>query len=748
MKQAAAICLLFCGLIWMPSSTAEQPKKEIFAHYMGCYPVGSGPTQHHRSQVHQKTRHDRSSYEEAMGGRILNWDLVPPATRLSAEQSAELDIRRAIRGGIDGFAVDAWAGGDGAKRTMDMLFQVAEKHKLPFKITICLDPSCLPKDPNNPGNMAEPFAEAIRYLLRHQDSPNLARRNGKPLIFGYHSRGILRTPKKANLPEGPEKWDEIAAAYQEMQKRVGQPLYFYFGIGAFYHQVARQQRDYLAAAEWAGKHFQAVGSFLDTEFAQAEAKMAEAVKAGGAEWGQPLWYQYNNRSGSLQVGNGFDILRRQWQMARDFDSTLIQFVTWNDYGEDTVLAPGYNTGYTVLELNKYFVDWWKTGTAPAVAKDKMFLVFRRYPDDCKVFPFKTRRHEPGVLEVVTLLTKPARVSLPGRDIAYDAPAGMHFSQFPLQTGPVRAELARNGQIVMSLTAPEEVTDKPFRQDNSMVCFSSEFQANWTLDFGDAAPFHYSEYSDRDGDGLPDWFEMYWFGKFLDFSTATAANPDGDPDHDGLTNLQEYLAQSDPTKPEAIYKAGDVWDMTSVTKRNGSFNPDTDFNETPVWYYLYKHGDRGKTPRDGKYDLCPHSAAKTPYTGPMAHLSPYKDETYQYIHGWICRQQTPGGHWQLVLRPRVQAMLILGWKSPVNGTVAVQGQVVPVEGQDGITLEIHRGTEALFTKAYAVGQGGSFALEDIAVNKGDFLYFISDCLPGFDTSKLVLDSLSITLTQID
>jgi hypothetical protein len=740
--------ILVSTLLSTSGSGAAPLKKEIFAHYMGCFPVGTGPTEYHRRQAHLKIRHDSKSYADAMGGRTLNWDLVPPETRLSAEQSAELDIRRAIRGGIDGFAVDAWAGGDNAKRTMDMLFQVAEKHKLPFKITICLDPSCLPKDPANPSNMAKPFAEAIQYLLRHQDSPNLARRDGKPLIFGYHSRGILRAPQKANLPEGPEKWDEIAAAYQEMQKQVGQPLYFYFGIGAFHSRTPKKDRDYVATAKWAGKNFPAVGSFLDTTFVRDEAKMAEAVKAGGAEWGQPLWYQYNNRSGSLHVGNGLDILRRQWQQARELDSTLIQFVTWNDYGEDTVLAPGYNTGYTVFELNKYFVDWWKTGQAPAVTKDKMFLVFRRYPDGCTTFPFKTRRYQAGVLEVVTLLTKPSRVTLPGRDIAYDAPAGMSFRQFPLQTGPVRAELSRGGKPVLSLTAPEQVTDKPFRQDNSMVCFSSEFEANWKLDFANVAPFHYSEYADRDADGLPDWFEMYWFGKFLDFSTATNAAPADDPDHDGLTNLQEYLAQSDPTKPEAQYKAGDVWDMATVYKRNSSFNPDADFNETPVWYYLYKHGDRGKTPRDGKYELCPHSAAKTPYTGPLVHLSPSKDETYKYIHGWICRRKAPEGHWQLVLRPRVQAMLILGWESPVNGIVSVQGDIVPVEGQDGITLEIHHGTQALFNKAYAVGEGGPVALSDIRVKKGDFFYFISDCMPGYDTSKLVFDSLKINLTQKD
>ena len=41
-------------------------------------------------------------------------------------------------------------------------------------------------------------------------------------------------------------------------------------------------------------------------------------------------------------------------------------------------------------------------------------------------------------------------------------------------------------------------------------------------------------ADTDGDGLPDWWEELHFGG------PTAANPNDDPDGDGLTNLEEYL----------------------------------------------------------------------------------------------------------------------------------------------------------------------------------------------------------------
>jgi hypothetical protein len=47
--------------------------------------------------------------------------------------------------------------------------------------------------------------------------------------------------------------------------------------------------------------------------------------------------------------------------------------------------------------------------------------------------------------------------------------------------------------------------------------------------------------------------MYWFGKFLDWSTATVADPNG-MGKDGKTNLQHYL---DQTAPAGAPAAGGV-----------------------------------------------------------------------------------------------------------------------------------------------------------------------------------------------
>lgn len=745
-----------------PSSTVSEPApsnppRQVFAHYMGNFPAGTAATAYHRGRAHL-LRHDAGDRAASLGGRIRNWPLLPEGAKLSRQESAKLEIERAVRIGVDGFAVDAWAGRDDAKNTLSALFAAAEEIDAPFYLTICLDPNC--HKPVEPDGLLSAYEQSLRWLMEnHGDSPKLARRDGEPLIFGYQSRGLGRDKRAKDALKDPAEWDAVAGLYAELERRLDQAFYFHFGMGAFFYGVDLNELEgarpphqpgpwMVKASGRMAEYFPAVGSFIDRDIYADLPAMAQAVQAAGAEWSQPMWHQYQNMASSLMVQPGTDMLRDRWRLARESGSTLIQYVTWNDYGEATNLAPCYRNRYAVYDLTGYMIRWWKEGAPPKVDRDRVYVFYRSYPKEAETFPFRSQRFQEGVLEVLTLLSEPGEIRLPGRDAVYQAPAGLHVAQFPLAAGDVTAELWRRDARVVRVAAPDPISDAPFREDNAMVAFSSEFERHWREDFGDAQPFYASMYGDADGDGLPNWFEMYWFGKFQDWSTATLAGPSADADGDGLTNLQEYRAQTDPTTAQPVYQAGDVWDMSTVHARRASFNPDADFHQTPVWHYLYRMS-APPVPLDGDYKPCPHSPAKTPYTGPMSHHAPYAAKGYKHVHGWFDRVKTDDGDWRLRARPRREMNLVLGWESPVSGVVSLEIALAAKGDTPGppawVTLQRGDPLQELARQKLIPGDAKQMELKDIDVKRGQMIYVVL-ASPGQNV-RFEFEKLAIQLTRL-
>lgn len=774
---------VFAGVLLLSVTmvhAAPKSGKQIFAHYMASYPVGAKAMAHHYRQQPTDISIENKSMLSQVGGRFTNWSLVPQEWmfgNIDLKQSAELEINRAMRLGLDGFAIDAWASGDMGRQLLELFLTISKEKNLPFYVTLCLDPSCHPvktdRYDDSAGGHIGGMHDTVRYLLsKYGDHPKLARRDGKPLIFTYSTQGFLPNDKK--LLGGGKDEDarrrvklEVFNDLRDMvRKEFKTEIFLHHDIDNEFNGIdVKQFKDSRPPhqpgpimADAAGvlangmgklQGQDAIGGFLGTNWIPEFELVAQSVKKAGKTWAIPMWHQYNNIMGSLHVQPGTDLSRKLWDLARKTDSTLIQYVTWNDYGEDTNLAPGTSTRYTIADLTAHQIKWWKTGKEPTYDHDKVYLIYRRYPSGATIFPLNSRRSAKGVLEVTTILTKPGKIQLPGRSANYDAPAGLYVKQFPLSAGPVIAQVVRNGKVQLEVASPDPISDKPWREANAMVCYSSEFDRQWKIDFPDNPVETYAEYGDADNDGLPNWFEMLYFGKLGDYTTATSANPQDDPDGDGLTNLQEYNQQSDPRIKTASYQVGHVWDLATVHKAGATFNPDVDATGRKVWHYLYALGDR-PVPLTGEYLPCPVSSAKVGYAGDMVQHTPYNDEHYQQVYGWVARHKNPtDGSWMIQLRPNVNCSVVLAWQAPITGKVslAIDTFAKPDGTNRKGTLTIQRSglTANLAEQRVSQNESVSVNLQDIDVKQGDRLYIIGSYYP--DYTDVMIKSLKIQLQSL-
>jgi len=734
--DAAKIDLAEKGAAPEAKMAAARPKK-IYAHYMGCFPIGDPPGGKERFDA--KLRHDSPDPICSVGGAWRDYPLVPYPANLTLDQKADLEIRRAMRAGIDGFDMDAWAGGENAREVLDALFRVTEAKDYPFELTICLDHSCLRPEVGELG--------AIRYLLdKHGKSPKLARRDGKPLIFTYHASDLLL----GTFTDDEMKWAQLGVAFKDLEEKVGQPLYFMADLQTLFRaQPSPKDRDdiWSKAAGGIAKDFGGVGLFLDRDLAPQLPVISKAVRAAGAEWCPPIWFQYDNPGMPLIAPVGTALLRRTWDGARNDGATLLQFVTWNDYTEYTNLSPTTSINYGIDDLNNYFAQWWKTGTPPVPDHDKVYVTYRKYAPGSKVFPFQEWRRAPDGMEVLTILPHPATVRLPGRTdqgkpIEYEAPSGMFVKVFPTTPGAIEVEVVRNGKVQTHLRGQEYITDKPFRQDNTLQCVSTEDERCWKEDFPDTPYPRECEYGDDNHNGLPNWFEMYWFGKWGDYSTATGVDPKGDPDGDGKTNLAEYNNQTDPTKKPAKYAAGAIWNLFDIYPRKISINPDQDQSGTPVWHYLYKTGEKPLL-HDGNYTPCPETVVTS-----MIHYSQGSFIGWRPHNNAKLNISNESPHLQFEVGGL--KLMALAWESPVDGNISIQWKIASGATNKGVSVSVERSNpwSELWKHDFDHDEGGQYSLQGVPVKKGDKIFFVVEPIPGLGGRESVgFDQLVITLDAV-
>jgi hypothetical protein len=160
----------------------------------------------------------------------------------------------------------------------------------------------------------------------------------------------------------------------------------------------------------------------------------------------------------------------------------VQIPTWNDYSENTAIAPSANHGWSFLDISAYYMTRWKLGLDLPVARDGMYISHRAQAyatlptfTQTKLQALRSNSTAArNTVEVLAFFKAPTTVTVRVGSATYtwNAPAGVTSLTWPLATGTVSATAVRSGATVSTVTSPKAVTATPYVQDLEYFASSS------------------------------------------------------------------------------------------------------------------------------------------------------------------------------------------------------------------------------------------------------------------------------------
>ena len=209
---------------------------------------------------------------------------------------------------------------------------------------------------------------------------------------------------------------------------------------------------------------------------------AAKVKALGMKWMQPVSVQDARPNQAIfDEAENTTNFRYTWELARATGAEFVQIPTWNDYTETTDIAPSPKQGSSFLDINAYYLTWYKTGAAPAVTRDTVYLTHRTqaaaalptYPET-QLMRWRSGSPVRDTVEALTFMTAPGNVTITvgGASYVCAVTAGVDTCTVPLGTGKVSATTSRGGIPTAAVTTPLPVVAQPYVQDLQYIAASS------------------------------------------------------------------------------------------------------------------------------------------------------------------------------------------------------------------------------------------------------------------------------------
>ncbi len=452
----------------IPSSSSLRSSGHlVFAHYWPPLPISidNKPVASDYYTVNYLNPKGEGGKHQASGGHLR--DRPIPRSPLSGSdwriQDMRTEVRQAIDAGIDGFTLDfmqlpgdpdaqVWA-------NAQLMMQAAHAEDPNFKVMLMPDMSGLQN------RSVDTLASAVAILAK------------EPSAFRLADGRVVVSPFETEV-HPPSWWQSFMSTMSSTYgiKIALVPLF----VDSEQNHAADFKSISYGMSNWGSRNPQ--WNNPDVTYATSPIGRMHKVQALDEKWMQPVSVQDERPGAGIydEAANTTN-LRDSWQVAIKGGADWVQLTTWNDYTENTEFAPSVHHGYSWLDISSYYLTWFKTGKAPTIVRDAVYLTHRMQKADAKPsFPQTTLMKLRGgtstqdTVEALTFLTKPGRVTITvgGHSTSCDVSAGVDTCTVPLGYGTVSAAVVSDGQTVAQVTSPWDVTATPYVQDLEYVAASS------------------------------------------------------------------------------------------------------------------------------------------------------------------------------------------------------------------------------------------------------------------------------------
>ncbi len=467
-----------------PAGVLRSSPRKAFAHYVPSLPLSldNQPATRDYYQRNYLTPTGEGGRHAAIGGFLRDRPLPRPVRPEAHWRllDMESEVRSAIAAGLDGFTVVLYTLGDVPNRQWDnikLLMQAASNVDPAFKVIPQPDVSSWSNIANRtPATFAKYLAELLSYRSAYRLS------DGRYVLSAF-------TAERKSVAW----WTQVLSI---LKTTYGKPIAFFPVLqNEMVHARAFAPISY-AIGNW-GVRNPKWNDPLVTYRTGPMGRIA-GVHALGRKWMQPISVQDQRpREGIFEEAHNTTNLRNTWTLAIQGGAEFVHYTTWGDYPEGTVMAPTAKHGWSFLDISAYYLTKWKTGRAPAIIRDTVYLTHRTQFAAARP-SFRQRklmRPRAGTIaprdsiEALTFLTAPGTVSINvgGRTRSCAVDAGVDTCTVPLGIGTPSATVRRGGATVASVTSPYRVTATPHVQDLQYVAASSARQGMSTSPAGAAVP---------------------------------------------------------------------------------------------------------------------------------------------------------------------------------------------------------------------------------------------------------------------